>query len=116
MKGYVFDVKCVLRLQDVFPFVRELETRLSHDLELSVITEFIQLLESDMHEFIKFMYLVKCTIRHQEALGSPVSFPSLMQDEAGNERFEIKGVHRVFCDLLEILELCLKELESQLVW
>uniref|UniRef100_M1DN70 Uncharacterized protein n=1 Tax=Solanum tuberosum TaxID=4113 RepID=M1DN70_SOLTU len=62
------------------------------------------------------MHPVKCTIRRQEALGSPVSFPSLIQDEAGNERFEIKGVHRIFCDLLEKLELCLKELESQLVW
>ncbi|KAG5586172.1 hypothetical protein H5410_046606 [Solanum commersonii] len=49
MKGNVHDVKCVLRLQDVYPFVHELETRLSHDLELSVQSaEFIQLSESDV--------------------------------------------------------------------
>ncbi|WMV45016.1 hypothetical protein MTR67_038401 [Solanum verrucosum] len=71
MKGYVHNVKCVLRLPDVFPFVRELETRLSHALELSVqSTEFIQLSESDVREFIKFMHPVKCAIRRQEALGS----------------------------------------------
>ncbi|KAH0738108.1 hypothetical protein KY290_036813 [Solanum tuberosum] len=113
MKGYVHDVKCVLRLHDAFPFVRELETRLSHALELNMqSSEYIQLLESGVHEFIKFMHPVKCAIRRQEAFGSTVSFPSLMQDEA--ERFEIKSVHHVFCDLLEKLEMCPKELESQL--
>uniref|UniRef100_M1E146 Uncharacterized protein n=1 Tax=Solanum tuberosum TaxID=4113 RepID=M1E146_SOLTU len=113
MKGYVHDVKCVLRLHDAFPFVRELETRLSHALELNMqSSEYIQLLESGVHEFIKFMHPVKCAIRRQEAFGSTVSFPSLMQDEA--KRFEIKSVHHVFCDLLEKLEMCPKELESQL--
>ncbi|XP_049391686.1 E3 ubiquitin-protein ligase UPL5-like [Solanum stenotomum] len=115
MKGNVHDVKHVLRLQDIFPFVHELATRLSHALELSVqLAEFIQLSESDVREFIQFMHRVKCAIRRQKAFGSLVSFPSLMQDEAGNERSEIKGVHHVFCDLLEKSELCLKELERQL--
>ncbi|KAG5584718.1 hypothetical protein H5410_045152 [Solanum commersonii] len=115
MKGYVHDVKCMLRLQDVFPFVRELATRLSCALELSVQSaEFIQLSDSDVCEFIKFMHPVKCAIRHQQTFGSPVSFPSLMQSEAGNEGIEIEGVHRVFCDLQEKMELCLKKLESQL--
>ncbi|WMV46163.1 hypothetical protein MTR67_039548 [Solanum verrucosum] len=77
-------------------------------------TEFIELSESDVQEFIKFMHLVKIPIRHQEAFDIPVSFPSLMQGGAGNERLEIEGVHRVFLDLLEKLELCLKKLESQL--
>ncbi|KAH0632785.1 hypothetical protein KY284_035571 [Solanum tuberosum] len=115
MKGYVHDVKCMLRLQDVFPFVRELATRLSCALELSVQSaEFLQLSDSDVREFIKFMHPVKCAIRRQQTFGSPVSFPSLMQSEAGNERIEIEGVHRVFCDLQEKMELCLKKLESQL--
>ncbi|XP_015160786.1 E3 ubiquitin-protein ligase UPL5-like [Solanum tuberosum] len=115
MKRNVHDVKHVLRLQDIFPFVHELATRLSHALELSVqLAEFIQLSESDVREFIQFMHRVKCAIRRQKAFGSLVSFPSLMQDEAGNERSEIKGVHHVFCDLLEKSELCLKELERQL--
>ncbi|WMV45010.1 hypothetical protein MTR67_038395 [Solanum verrucosum] len=115
MKGNVHDVKHVLRLQDIFPFVHELATRLSHALELSVqLAEFIQLSESDVHEFIQFMHRVKCAIRRQKAFGSPVSFPSLMQDEARNERSEIEGVQHVFCDLLEKSEMCLKELESQL--
>ncbi|KAH0638875.1 hypothetical protein KY285_035461 [Solanum tuberosum] len=115
MKRNVHDVRHVLRLQDIFPFVHELATRLSHALELSVqLAEFIQLSESDVREFIQFMHRVKCAIRRQKAFGSLVSFPSLMQDEAGNERSEIKGVHHVFCDLLEKSELCLKELERQL--
>ncbi|KAK4731145.1 hypothetical protein R3W88_024133 [Solanum pinnatisectum] len=115
MKENVYDVKHVLRLQDIFSFVHELATRLSHALELSVQSaEFIQLSESDVHEFIQFMHQAKCAIRRQKAFGSLVSFPSLMQDEAGNERSEIKCVHHIFCDLLEKSELCLKELESQL--
>ncbi|KAG5584731.1 hypothetical protein H5410_045165 [Solanum commersonii] len=76
MKGYVHNDKCVLRLPDVFPFVRELETRLSHALELSVqSTDFIQLSECDVSEFIKFMHSVKCAIRRQEALVRSVSLP-----------------------------------------
>ncbi|KAG5586340.1 hypothetical protein H5410_046774 [Solanum commersonii] len=79
----IFDVKRVLGLQDVFPFSRELVTRLSHVLVLSEQSvEFIQLSYSEV--------------------------------EQENERFEIEGVHHVFCDLLEKLELCLKKLESQL--
>ncbi|TMX05492.1 hypothetical protein EJD97_017332 [Solanum chilense] len=94
MKGRIDNVKCVLRLQDDYPFVHELETRISHALELTLQSgEYIQLSESGVHEFIKFMHPVKCAIRHQEAFGSPESFLFLMQDEV--ERFEIKGVHRV---------------------
>ncbi|WMV46303.1 hypothetical protein MTR67_039688 [Solanum verrucosum] len=71
MKGYVNDVKCVLRLHDTFPFVRELETRLSHALELCAQSaEFIQLSESDVCEFIKFMHPVKFAMRRQKVLGS----------------------------------------------
>ncbi|WMV46159.1 hypothetical protein MTR67_039544 [Solanum verrucosum] len=115
MKWYVHNVKYELRLKDVFPFVHELATMLSHALELSVqSTKFIQLSESDVREFIKFMHPVKCAIRRQKAFGSPVSFPSLMQDEAGNEGSEINGVHSIFCDLVEKSELCLKKVESQL--
>ncbi|XP_059305337.1 E3 ubiquitin-protein ligase UPL5-like isoform X2 [Lycium ferocissimum] len=97
------DVKYMLRLQDAFPFVRELATRLSHALGLSVRSaEFMGLLGSDVCEFIKFMHPVKSAIRRQEAFG--------------REGFEmlIEGVHCVFCKLLEKLELCLKKLESQL--
>ncbi|XP_015160282.1 E3 ubiquitin-protein ligase UPL5-like [Solanum tuberosum] len=115
MEWYVHNVKYVLRLHDVFPFVHEMTTRLSCALELSVqSTEFIELSKSNVHEFIKFMHLVKSAIRHQEAFDILVSFPSLMQGGAGNERLEIEGVHRGFLDLLEKLELCLKKLESQL--
>ncbi|KAK4706410.1 hypothetical protein R3W88_034031 [Solanum pinnatisectum] len=115
MEWYVHNVKYKLRLQDVFPFVHELATRLSHALELSVqSTEFIQLSESDVREFIKFMHPVKCAIWRQKEFGSLVSFPSLMQDEAGNEGSEINDVRSIFCDLLEKLELCLKKVEIQL--
>jgi len=101
MELYVHEVKCVLRLQDVFPFVLELATRLSHALELSVqSTEFIQLSKSDVWVFIKFMHPVKCAIQRREAFGSPVSFSSLMLGDARNERFEIEGVNHVFCDSL----------------
>uniref|UniRef100_A0A3Q7I1K5 Uncharacterized protein n=1 Tax=Solanum lycopersicum TaxID=4081 RepID=A0A3Q7I1K5_SOLLC len=94
MKGRIHNVKCVLRLQDEYPLVHELETRISHALELSMQSvEYIKLSESGVSEFIKFMHPVKCAIRHQEAFGSPESFLFLMQDEV--ERFEIKGVHRI---------------------
>ncbi|KAG5584727.1 hypothetical protein H5410_045161 [Solanum commersonii] len=97
MKWYVHNVKYVLRLQYVFPFVRELAAKLSCALELSVqLAEFINLSDNDVREFIKFMH----------------PFPFL--HEAGNERLEIEGVHCVFLDLLEKLELCQKKLESQL--
>ncbi|KAH0682783.1 hypothetical protein KY289_020535 [Solanum tuberosum] len=112
--GKVHDVKWVLRLQYVFPFVCELATKLSHALESSEQSAELELSDSDVREFIKFMLPLRCAIENQEAFGSRVSFPSLMQGEAGNERFEIEGVHRIFCDLLKILELCLKKLESQL--
>ncbi|KAH0693195.1 hypothetical protein KY290_021367 [Solanum tuberosum] len=92
----------------------ELATKLSHALESSEQSAELELSDSDVREFIKFMLPLRCAIENQEAFGSRVSFPSLMQGEAGNERFEIEGVHRIFCDLLKILELCLKKLESQL--
>ena len=94
MKGCINDVNCVFRLQDACPFVHEMETRLSHALELSMQSgEYIQLSESGVREFIKSMHPVKCAITHQEAFGSLGSFLFLMQDEV--ERFEIKGMHRV---------------------
>uniref|UniRef100_A0A3Q7I3L6 Uncharacterized protein n=1 Tax=Solanum lycopersicum TaxID=4081 RepID=A0A3Q7I3L6_SOLLC len=94
MKRRIHNVKCVLRLQDDYRFVHDLETRISHALELSMQSaEYIQLSESGVREFIKFMHPVKCAITHQEAFGSLGSFLFLMQDEV--ERFEIKGMHRV---------------------
>ena len=115
MDWYAHNVKYVLRLQDVFPFVYKLETRLSHSLELSMKSNnFLQLLESDVCESIKFMHPVKCAILRQKEFGSPVSFSSLMQIEAGYEGSEINGVHSIFCDLLGKLEVCLKKVEIQL--
>ncbi|TMX03757.1 hypothetical protein EJD97_014375 [Solanum chilense] len=94
MKGRIHNVKCVLRLQDDYPFVHELGTRISHALELGMQSaEYIQLSESGVHEFIKFMHPVKCAIRYQEAFGSLDNFLFSVQDEV--ERFEIKVVHRV---------------------
>ena len=60
------------------------------------------------------MHLVKCAMRRQEAFGSPISIPSLIQGEAGMKIFEIEHMHRVFSNLLEKTEVCLKKLESQL--
>lgn len=124
MDCYGYDVNHVLRLHDAFPFVLELATSLSRALELSVRSpEFMGLSGSDVREFIKFMHPVKCAIRRQEVFGCPVSFPSLKQgnSEAGRERYDmhnyqkqIEGVHHVFCNLLDKLELCLKKLDSQL--
>lgn len=112
MEWYVHDVKYVLRF---FPFLHEMTTRLSCALELSVqSTQFIELSDKDVHEFIKFMHMVKSAIRHQEAFDIPVRFPSLLQGEAGNERLEIEGVHHVFLDQPEKLKPCLRKLESQL--
>lgn len=124
LEWYDNDVKNVLRLEDTFPSVCELAKRLTCALELSAqSTEFMELLGSDVCEFIKFMHHVKCAIQRQQAFGCPVSFPLLKQgnSEAGRERIEmdsykkqIEGVYRIFCNLLDKLDLCLKKLESQL--
>ncbi|KAK4731600.1 hypothetical protein R3W88_024588 [Solanum pinnatisectum] len=100
MERYVYDVKCV-KIVGCFPFVHQLTTWLLCALELSVqSTKFIQLSDNDVHMFIRFIH--------------PVNFPSLIQGEAGNERFGIEGVHHVYYDLLEKLKLCLKELDCQI--
>ncbi|TMW87503.1 hypothetical protein EJD97_019877 [Solanum chilense] len=112
MQENVHDVKHVLTLHHVFPFVDELATTLSHSLELSAQSpDFKQLSDSDVLVFIQLMHSVEQVIRRQTAFGSPVSLPWLMQDEEANE---LKGVHTIICNLLDKMELCLKELENQL--
>ncbi|XP_016491646.2 E3 ubiquitin-protein ligase UPL5 [Nicotiana tabacum] len=124
MDWYDADAMDVLPLQDSFPLVRELAARLSRTLELSMgSAEFVGLSCSDVHEFIEFMHPVRSALLCQKAFDCPFTFPLTEKgnSEAGSKRFvmhnykeKIEGLHHIFCDLLDKLELCLEKLETRL--
>ncbi|KAA8515599.1 hypothetical protein F0562_018790 [Nyssa sinensis] len=106
--------KALIAVQEIFPFVSELATRLSYDLgsgmELSMSGK---LLQTDIHDFTAFLLPLRTAIIEQVGLGGLISIPF---HEGGHNLpcygEEIKFLHGIFTDLMVKMDQCLLKMEG----
>ncbi|XP_019262636.1 PREDICTED: E3 ubiquitin-protein ligase UPL5-like [Nicotiana attenuata] len=111
------ETKKLLALQDVFPFVCEVASKLSYDLELTMgSTKLIGLSFSIVRDFTVFMLPVRNVIRWQVPFRFPITFPLEEDDTSEGVYYKeyIECLHHIFYDLLDKMEMCLRELEDRL--
>ncbi|GMI72686.1 ubiquitin protein ligase 5 [Hibiscus trionum] len=101
------EVKGLIALQDVFPFVSELAGNLSRDLESSVHS-IGGPLSSDVSDFTAFLNPLKSTILERVGYRIPISVEWQMEDHSNPPHGEaIEFLHAIFSDLLAKMERCL---------
>ncbi|KAK2997158.1 hypothetical protein RJ639_026620 [Escallonia herrerae] len=108
--------KAAIAVQELFPFVSELATRLSRDLVLSTeAAASVGPLHGDVRDFTAFLLPIRSAILEQAGYGVPISVPfceaRLNLTPYGEE---IKFLHCIFVNLLEKMELCLVKMEEGL--
>ncbi|KAG5242370.1 E3 ubiquitin-protein ligase [Salix suchowensis] len=94
-------------MQEIFPFVSELGSKLLKDLMESVV-ESMGPLEADVKDFSAFLIPLYSVIFEQRGFRSPISMP--LNKRAFNCPLyvkEIEQLHVIFIDLLNIMEKCL---------
>nr|GMC78634.1 E3 ubiquitin-protein ligase UPL5 [Ipomoea batatas] len=111
--------KLLVRMQDIFPFVRELASKISEDLGTSMDSS-MGPSETDVRDFIAFMLPVKKVIVDGVASDGKITLPLREERISGRGKYslcyrdEIKLLHSIFLDLLEKMEHCLKKMEVRL--
>ncbi|XP_061964312.1 E3 ubiquitin-protein ligase UPL5-like isoform X2 [Populus nigra] len=99
-------------MQEIFPFVSELGSKLSKDLTGSV-AESMGPSEADVKDFSAFLIPLHSVISEQRGFGSPISMP--LKKRAFNCPLyakEIEQLHVIFIDLLDIMEKCLEKMQD----
>ncbi|KAE8728856.1 E3 ubiquitin-protein ligase UPL5 [Hibiscus syriacus] len=101
------EVKGLIALQDIFPFVSELADKLSRDLQSSVHSVGGPLL-SDVRDFTAFLNPLRSTILEQVGYRIPISVVWQKEDRSNPSYGEaIEFLHAIFSDLLAKMERCL---------
>uniref|UniRef100_A0A3N7F0K6 HECT-type E3 ubiquitin transferase n=1 Tax=Populus trichocarpa TaxID=3694 RepID=A0A3N7F0K6_POPTR len=99
-------------MQEIFPFVSELGSKLSKDLTGSV-AESMGPSEAVVKDFSAFLIPLHSVISEQRGFGSPISMP--LKKRAFNCPLyakEIEQLHVIFIDLLDIMEKCLEKMQD----
>ncbi|KAH8506918.1 hypothetical protein H0E87_013652 [Populus deltoides] len=99
-------------MQEIFPFVSELGSKLSKDLTGSV-AESMGPSETDVKDFSAFLIPLHSVISEQRGFRSPISMP--LNKRAFNCPLyakEIEQLHVIFIDLLDIMEKCLGKMQD----
>lgn len=111
------DVKGLIVMEEIFPFVSELASRLSKDLILSMESPLSvrPLLGDDVRDFSAFLLPLHNAISEQVGFQGPISMPL---DKRGFSHLlyaeEIEQLHVIFYDLLEKMEKCLVKMQDSL--
>ncbi|GAV65218.1 ubiquitin domain-containing protein/HECT domain-containing protein [Cephalotus follicularis] len=109
------EVKGLIVVEEIFPFVSELATRLSKDLVLSMESSMdIGPLLSDVRDFTAFLLPLRAAITEQMGAEGQISLP-LKKKRGYNHPFygeEIEHLYRIFHDLLSKMDKCLNIIES----
>ncbi|XVF87848.1 hypothetical protein PTKIN_Ptkin18bG0153900 [Pterospermum kingtungense] len=107
------EVKGLIVLQEIFPFVSELADKLSKDLDSSTSGG---PLSTDVKDFTAFLNPLRSAIFEQVGFWTPISVEWQKKDynhpPYGNE---IEFLHAIFNDLLNKMEKCLIRVEESLV-
>ncbi|KAF5728543.1 E3 ubiquitin-protein ligase UPL5 [Tripterygium wilfordii] len=110
------NIRPVIVIQDLFPFVSELASRLSKDLVKSMeLPLSILSLSNDVRNLVIFLPLLRQAIVEQAGPNCPISMP---QNKIGSSHpwheQEIRLLHNIFVDLLLKMDDCLKNMEDRL--
>ncbi|KAG8385825.1 hypothetical protein BUALT_Bualt03G0085500 [Buddleja alternifolia] len=107
--------KGMIGLCDIFPFVSELASKISHDLVLSTeSSSFVGPSLSDVSDFTAFLVPVTNEIKGNAVVRGPIGFP-LNEELSSLPVFyaeQITLLHGIFVDLLSKLEKCLVKVED----
>ncbi|XP_022720694.1 E3 ubiquitin-protein ligase UPL5-like [Durio zibethinus] len=108
------EVKGLVVLQDIFPFVSELADKLSKDLDSSVdSTTSGGPLSSDVRDFTALLNPLRSAIIEQVGIGIRISVEWQKKDYNHPPcAEEIKFLHSIFSDLLDKMEKCLVRVEE----
>ncbi|KAJ7967791.1 E3 ubiquitin-protein ligase UPL5 [Quillaja saponaria] len=111
------NVKRLVFMQEIFPFVRELAKRLLAGLDLSMKSPSgVGLMLSDVRDFSAFLQPLRTAIGEKVASMGPISVPS---DGKSHKHplcsEEIEILHVIFCKLLQKMDDCLNEMEVMAV-
>ncbi|XP_011002221.1 PREDICTED: E3 ubiquitin-protein ligase UPL5-like isoform X2 [Populus euphratica] len=101
-------------MQEIFPFVSELGSKLFKDLMGSVV-ESMGPSEADVKDFSTFLIPLHSVISEQRGFRSPISMP--LNKRAFNFPLyakEIEQLHVILIDLLNIMEKCLGKMQDSL--
>uniref|UniRef100_A0A5B7A386 HECT-type E3 ubiquitin transferase n=1 Tax=Davidia involucrata TaxID=16924 RepID=A0A5B7A386_DAVIN len=107
-------IKAMIAVQEIFPFVSQLATRLSYDLVSGMELPMSgRPLLTDVRDFTAFLLPLRTAIMEQVGLGGPISMPF---HEGGHNLpcygEEIKFLHGIFTDLMVKMEQCLLKIEG----
>ncbi|KAJ9185129.1 hypothetical protein P3X46_004791 [Hevea brasiliensis] len=108
------DVKGLIVIQDIFPFVNELANRLSRDLVSSMESATSGgPAPSDVRDFSAFLLPLQTTITEQVGFQGPISMP-LNKRGFSHPLYveEIEQLHVIFSDLLIKMDNCLTKMEG----
>lgn len=103
------NVKELIGVQEIFPFVSELSKRLSRDLVSSMeLTGCVGPLGTDVRDFAAFLLPLCKAITEQVAFKDGTGYKHPLYGE------EIEFLHRIFLDLLYRMDQCLHKMEDHL--
>ncbi|PPS11552.1 hypothetical protein GOBAR_AA09071 [Gossypium barbadense] len=110
------EVKGLIVIQDIFPFVSELADKISKNLESSVdSTSSGEPLSSDVRDFTAFLNPLRSTILERVAFRIPISVKWKKKDNRNPPYGEaVEFLHTIFNDLLGKMENCLIRVEENL--
>ncbi|XP_024443406.1 E3 ubiquitin-protein ligase UPL5 isoform X2 [Populus trichocarpa] len=99
-------------VQEIFPFVSELGSKLFKDLMGSVV-ESMGPSEADVKDFSAFLIPLHSVISEQRGFRSPISMPlNKLAFHCPLYAKEIEQLHVIFIDLLNIMEKCLGKMQD----
>lgn len=116
--------KSSIALQDIWPFVCELASKLSHDLVSCMESStFVGPSLIDVRDFIAFVLPLRNAIHNEIPSLGPIALPLREEGKSGDISSSrgnnalcygngIKFLHSIFCDLLGKMDLCLKKIEE----
>ncbi|KAF5728865.1 E3 ubiquitin-protein ligase UPL5 [Tripterygium wilfordii] len=110
------DIRPVIVIQDLFPFIGELANGLSKDLVMSEESPAsMGRLSNDVHDLVAFLPPLRQAIVEQAGSNCPISMPL---NKIGSSHpwhgEEIGLLHVIFVDMLFKMDNCLKKLEDRL--
>ncbi|KAK7363826.1 hypothetical protein VNO77_05984 [Canavalia gladiata] len=107
------NVKGLVLIQDIFPFVRELANSLLRDLELSMESPSAAgLLLNDVGDFTAFLIPLRAGIREQQDLKDSLTQDKVHKDHLLVEEFE--RLHLLYIELLNKIDQCLQKMDQSL--
>ncbi|KAG4401421.1 hypothetical protein GLYMA_07G265600v4 [Glycine max] len=104
------NVKGLVLIQDIFPFVCELANSLLRDLDLSIVSPSAAgPLSNDVGDFSAFLLPLRTGIKEQQAVKD-----SMAQDKHHKLTEEIEYLHGLYVQLLNKIDQCLQKMDQSL--